>query len=174
MTAEAIPTRAVVALWDEQRALWDDLAEAMRRAINGMWSMECDWKCERIMATARLVGWSSEDEMHPMVIPIFLQLSTGRVPHSQSRISYDDVKEFAPATPRRLVDISDARRAAKPWLPASDADVTDGRVLLVDYPGVGLRPACDTHGAMARVSAVGRLYRCQEERCGVGGEMVDA
>jgi hypothetical protein len=73
----------------------------------------------------------------------------------------------------RLVDLSDARRDAKPWLPSSDQDVTEGRVFLVDWPGVGERPACDTHGAMARVDPFARIYRCMEMRCGVGGELVD-
>ena len=46
-----------------------------------------------------------------------------------------------------IVDVSDARRSAKPWLPASDKDVSEGRVALKEYE-CGVYPACVKHGAM--------------------------
>lgn len=68
---------------------------------------------------------------------------------------------------RVLRDISDARRAAKPWLPADDRDVTSGRVQWETYAYAdGHFPACATHGAMHRIDPVEHIYRCAE--CGVG------
>lgn len=67
-----------------------------------------------------------------------------------------------------LIDLSDDRRGAKPWLPDDDRDVTAGRVV-EDDDG---KPACKLHGAMNRVDPIRRIYRCQEFRCGVGAEVV--
>ena len=67
-----------------------------------------------------------------------------------------------------LTDLSDARRAAKPWLPADDRDVTAGRVTI----GPMGKPACWRHGAMNRVDPIRSLWRCSEMYCGVGAEMV--
>ena len=69
-----------------------------------------------------------------------------------------------------LRDLSDERRAAKPWLPTSDLDVTEGRVI----PGPidsDRRPMCEVHGAMNCIAPpstqdMSRIYRCSE--CGVG------
>jgi hypothetical protein len=66
-----------------------------------------------------------------------------------------------------VVDLSDDRRANKPWLPADDRDVSNG--LVFDQSG---KPACRDHGAMNRVDPIRRLYRCSEFRCGVGAEVV--
>jgi hypothetical protein len=65
-----------------------------------------------------------------------------------------------------LADLPDARRAAKPWLPADDRDVTNGLV----RPGPDGKPECARHGAMNRVDPYRRFYRCQEMRCGAGAE----
>jgi len=69
-----------------------------------------------------------------------------------------------------IIDLQDDRRAAKPWLPADDRDVTGGLVI-EDRHG---KPACVRHGAMNRVDRFRRVYRCQEHRCGVGAEVVEA
>jgi hypothetical protein len=68
-----------------------------------------------------------------------------------------------------MVDLSDDRRANKPWLPADDRDVTGG---LVSADSWGL-PSCTWHGAMNRISSEGRLYRCSESQCGVGAQMIE-
>jgi len=67
-----------------------------------------------------------------------------------------------------IIDLSDERRANKPWLPADDHDVTNG--LVID-DGHGL-PACQRHGAMNRVDPHRSIWRCSEFRCGVGAEVV--
>jgi hypothetical protein len=68
-----------------------------------------------------------------------------------------------------LLDLTDERRAGKPGLPESDADVTEGRVLRGSI-AEGERPHCAVHGAMNSVAPPAedehRLYRCQ--MCGVG------
>jgi hypothetical protein len=68
----------------------------------------------------------------------------------------------------RMVDLPDARREAKPWLPSDDRDVTNGLVI----PGPMGKPACSRHGAMNRVDPVRSIWRCSEFRCGVGAELV--
>lgn len=93
MTAEPLDSASV--LRDEQLCLWTDLDEAQRRAINGMWSIECDNLCERIIAIARIIGWCDADALPRSVVPILRQLSSGRVPHSQSSLTHEDVQEFA-------------------------------------------------------------------------------
>ena len=67
-----------------------------------------------------------------------------------------------------LADLSDERRGKKPWLPADDRDVTNGLVT----EGADGRPRCKRHGAMNRVHPVLRLYRCSEQYCGVGAQVV--
>jgi hypothetical protein len=67
-----------------------------------------------------------------------------------------------------LVDLPDDRRAAKKWLPEDDRDVTNGHVYL---DGHG-KPACRLYGAMNRVDAHALVYRCMNERCGVGAQLV--
>lgn len=69
-----------------------------------------------------------------------------------------------------IADLSDDRRAKKPWLPADDRDVTNGLVFADEHG----KPECKVHGAMNRVDPVRRLYRCQEMYCGVGAEVVSA
>lgn len=66
-----------------------------------------------------------------------------------------------------VVDLSDERRALKPWLPADDRDVTTGLVV----PTLD-GPRCVLHGAMNRVHPMERFYRCSEQRCGVGAQIV--
>lgn len=67
-----------------------------------------------------------------------------------------------------LIDLSDERRANKPWLPLDDRDVTNGLV----FAGDDGKPRCRDHGAMNRVDPHRRLYRCSETRCGVGAEVL--
>jgi hypothetical protein len=69
-----------------------------------------------------------------------------------------------------LVDLPDARRAAKPWLPADDRDVTGGLVRADEHG----RPSCVRHGAMNRVDKHRSIWRCSEMYCGVGAEIVGA
>lgn len=72
-----------------------------------------------------------------------------------------------------LIDLPDERRDKKPWLPQNDGrDVSDGLVVLDDFTA-GRYPSCWRHGAINRVMAERRVYRCQEMRCGVGAELVD-
>ena len=66
-----------------------------------------------------------------------------------------------------IADLPDARRGAKPWLPADDRDVSNG---LVTEDAWGL-PQCHLHGAMNRVHPAERYYRCQEQGCGVGAQV---
>jgi hypothetical protein len=66
-----------------------------------------------------------------------------------------------------IIDLADARRPAKPWLPGDDRDVTGGLV----YEDAHGKPACLRHGAMNRVDPFRLVYRCQEMRCGVGAEV---
>jgi hypothetical protein len=68
-----------------------------------------------------------------------------------------------------LIDLSDARRDKKPWLPEDDRDVTNG---LVTFDADWQQPRCVLHGAMNRVDPQRKIYRCQEMRCGVGGEII--
>jgi hypothetical protein len=65
-------------------------------------------------------------------------------------------------------DLGDARRARKTWLPPDDRDVTNGLV----YEDQHGKPACRDHGAMNRVDSVNRFYRCSEQRCGVGAQVI--
>lgn len=44
-------------------ALWSDLENAERDALNGIWSMQCDWITERIVTLSRLVGATPWDEI---------------------------------------------------------------------------------------------------------------
>lgn len=70
-----------------------------------------------------------------------------------------------------LLDLSDDRRSAKPWLPLDSLDVTNG--LVVEnwkFFGNG-RPRCIKHGAMSRIDQYEKIYRCQE--CGVGARFVE-
>ena len=67
----------------------------------------------------------------------------------------------------RLVDLSDERRAAKTWLPADDHDVSRGDVYLDECS----KPACRLHGAMNRVDPHELIYRCMNERCGMGARL---
>ena len=69
---------------------------------------------------------------------------------------------------RRLIDLADARRSNKPWLPADDRDFTARRVL----PDSAGKPCCRRHGAMNRVHRFEYIYRCSEFRCGVGARVV--
>ena len=66
-----------------------------------------------------------------------------------------------------LLDLSDDRRDNKPWLPDSDQDVTEGRVIKGSLATDG-KPVCILHGAMNCVSP--SVWRCSEFRCGVGAQ----
>lgn len=65
-----------------------------------------------------------------------------------------------------LLDLSDERRSAKPWLPADDCDVSNGLVVADNRVVWDGKPVCIQHGAMHRIDPVERIYRCSE--CGVG------
>jgi hypothetical protein len=54
-----------MAAWirDEQNALWRELDEAIRRAINGRWSMQAAYVARRIVEAARLVGPTHPSEV---------------------------------------------------------------------------------------------------------------
>lgn len=67
--AEEPPANATAALAEEVGYLWSDLDEAKRHAINGHWSMQCDWLVTRIVRLTRLAGPTSWGE-----IPITLLL----------------------------------------------------------------------------------------------------
>lgn len=71
--------------------------------------------------------------------------------------------------PMKLWDLTDARRANKPWLPADDRDVTVNHLVVLDDHG---KPACIRHGAMNRVHPFSLIYRCSEQYCGVGAELL--
>lgn len=48
---------------DEQAALWRELDEAIRSAVNGYWSMRAAYVARRIVEAARLVGPTEPDEV---------------------------------------------------------------------------------------------------------------
>jgi hypothetical protein len=48
---------------DEQAALWRELDEAIRRAVNGYWSMQAAYVARRIVEAARLVGPTHPDSV---------------------------------------------------------------------------------------------------------------
>lgn len=68
-----------------------------------------------------------------------------------------------------LLDLPDERRKAKTWLPESDKDVTEHRVIKGDTCWDG-KPECVLHGSMNCIAPKGqdesRLFRCSQ--CGVG------
>ncbi len=66
-----------------------------------------------------------------------------------------------------IKDLNDNRRQNKDWLPGDDRDVTNGLVR-EDQHG---KPECVRHGAMNRVDQFKLIYRCSEQRCGVGAEV---
>lgn len=72
-----------------------------------------------------------------------------------------------------ILDLPDARRSAKPWLPADARDVSNRLVVPDPAPfsprSVG-KPRCVTHGAMHRIDPEEYIYRCSE--CGVGARWV--
>jgi hypothetical protein len=50
------------ALRDLLDLAWDELEDARRTAIGGVWSMKCDWRVARIIGLTRLIGpidWGS-------------------------------------------------------------------------------------------------------------------
>ena len=69
-----------------------------------------------------------------------------------------------------LLDLSDERRAKKPWLPQNEGkDVSDGLVSLAAFPRLaGLFPVCGEHGAMLAMTEECHVWRCGEWKCGVG------
>jgi hypothetical protein len=48
---------------DELINLWSDLASARSHAINGVWSMQCNWITERIIVLTRHVGLTPKDQV---------------------------------------------------------------------------------------------------------------
>ena len=44
------------AVRDELVSLWADLDTAIRHAVDGQWSMQCDWVTDRIKQLTQLVG----------------------------------------------------------------------------------------------------------------------
>lgn len=66
----------------------------------------------------------------------------------------------------KLVDLPDARRDKKPFLPEDDRDVTNGYVILEEG-----HPVCVLHGDMNRVHPYEPYWRCSEQYCGVGAEL---
>lgn len=64
MTEETL--RAV--LRDELSYLWTDLNTARQQAINGQWSMHCDWIVERIKTITSLVGPTPWQDMEIKLI----------------------------------------------------------------------------------------------------------
>ena len=55
-------------LAEELSYLWTDLQAARRSAINGNWSMQCDWVEERIKTITPLVGPTSWTELDIQLI----------------------------------------------------------------------------------------------------------
>lgn len=49
-------TEALALLDYEQERLWDDLNEALRMAINGVWSIGAEGKAHRVVCNVRLIG----------------------------------------------------------------------------------------------------------------------
>jgi hypothetical protein len=52
------------AIRDELGSLWSDLGQARSSAINGQWSMRCDWIVDRIGKLTRIVGPTPWEEIH--------------------------------------------------------------------------------------------------------------
>lgn len=55
-------THLIMAVCDELKYLWSDLDNAIRYAINGKWSIQCDGLEDRIKTLTQLVGptpWES-------------------------------------------------------------------------------------------------------------------
>lgn len=57
------PPGLLAAVQDDLICLWSDLDEAMRRALHGGWSMECDWLTERIVTFTQLAGVTPWEEV---------------------------------------------------------------------------------------------------------------
>ena len=53
---DGAPRTLEEAVRQELVALWTDLDEAIKHAIDGSWSMQCDWIVERIAILTRLTG----------------------------------------------------------------------------------------------------------------------
>jgi hypothetical protein len=53
----------------EQDCLWTDLDSAIRNAINGEWSMQCDWLVGRIAVLAKLTGYITVQEAISSTFP---------------------------------------------------------------------------------------------------------
>lgn len=51
------------AVCDELEYLWGDLDNAMRYALNGRWSIQCDGLVDRIKTLTQLVGPTSWDKI---------------------------------------------------------------------------------------------------------------
>ena len=51
------------AVCDELEYLWNDLDDAMRYALNGTWSIQCDGLADRIKTLTQLVGPTPWDKV---------------------------------------------------------------------------------------------------------------
>lgn len=51
------------ALRDELASLWGDLERAVREALNGVWSIQCDGLAARIQTITELVGPTSPEQI---------------------------------------------------------------------------------------------------------------
>jgi hypothetical protein len=56
----------------EQEALWYDLDQAIKHAINRRWSMECEWLTERIAVLAILTRHVTPRDSIPETFPRML------------------------------------------------------------------------------------------------------
>lgn len=62
--------------------LWTDLQTAVQRAVNGHWSMECDWIVERIQeCTAALYSVTPWEEAPIQLLPIWASVNRGASEH---------------------------------------------------------------------------------------------
>jgi hypothetical protein len=61
---DGAPRTLKLAVRSELVALWTDLDQAIKNAIDHTWSMQCDWVVERIAILTRLTGHQvSQDEI---------------------------------------------------------------------------------------------------------------
>jgi hypothetical protein len=82
---------------EAQVAAWDHLNDALRRAINGVWSIECGGFAIEALRAARLVGPTPPDEVPSNLVGsgIYAQLlALIDIPHQVSRLRLEpDLQE---------------------------------------------------------------------------------
>lgn len=81
----------LTALTEELEALWDDLNCAKQRALNGVWSIECDGLAERIGVISLIVGPINQDSVQ---VPLLLDGTYERV-HAAVGITHAPVDHDA-------------------------------------------------------------------------------